>query len=60
MKFTLHKSATATNQKFWWVLKSANNETLCQSEMYATKASAQHSLNLVKGGAGGATVLDLT
>jgi uncharacterized protein YegP (UPF0339 family) len=47
-------------QPYWWRLIGDNNETLCRSENYGTKASAQAGVNAVKRVATSAPVRDLT
>ncbi len=50
----------ATGGGYFWRLKAANGETLCHSEVYQTKQSAQHGINVVKLIAPTAPVRDLT
>ncbi len=46
--------------EYWWVAKGGNHETICVSETYTSKASAKHSIRVIKDGAAGATVYDET
>ena len=45
---------------FWWRLVAANGEVLCASEIYVRKAACLHAIGLMKAGAQGARVADLT
>ena len=46
--------------QFFWRLRAANGETLCHSETYSTKASAQNGIAAVKRIAPQAPVYDRT
>jgi|TARA_R110000787_G_scaffold230858_4_gene338333 uncharacterized protein YegP (UPF0339 family) len=50
----------ATSGGFFWRLKAANGETLCHSEVYTAKQSAQNGIAAVKQVAPGAPVYDRT
>ena len=59
LKFKLHKTRAA--QPYHWTLNSvANGQVICSSENYASKHSALHSIDLVRGNAGDAETEDLT
>jgi uncharacterized protein len=45
---------------FFWTLQGGNNETLCHSEVYASKAGAQNGINAAKRVAPAARVVDRT
>jgi len=48
-------------QPFYFEIQAAGNyETLATSETYVEKADAQHAIDLIMNGAGGATVVDAT
>ena len=55
--FEIHRSS---NGQYFWTLKSTNNETLCHSETYTTKASAQDGIAAVKRIAPNAPTYDRT
>ena len=58
MRFTIRRS---TSQQYYFTISAAgNHEVLATSETYVSKTSAQHAINLIKGGASGAQVVDLT
>lgn len=58
MRFTIRRS---TNWQYYFTISAAgNHEVLATSETYTSKASAQHAISLIKGGANGAQVVDLT
>lgn len=57
-RFEIHKGSG--NQRYWWTLLGNNNETLCTSETYSSKASARNGIDAVKRVAGTAPVTDLT
>jgi hypothetical protein len=48
----------ATNNQYYWVFQGNNNEIICTSETYASKASATNSIQVVKAQAPGAAVND--
>ena len=50
----------ATSGGYFWRLKGTNGETLCHSEVYMTKQSAQNGIDAVKRVAPTAPTLDLT
>jgi uncharacterized protein YegP (UPF0339 family) len=58
MRFKLQKSADPQQPYYFEVQASGNYETLATSETYVDKADAQHAIDLIKAGAGGATVVD--
>ena len=45
---------------YFWRLKASNGETLCHSEVYTSKQSAQNGITAVKQVAPGAPVYDRT
>jgi hypothetical protein len=51
---------TGNDGQFYWRFKGANGETVCHSEGYTTKQSAQVGINSVKNGAVSAEIVDLT
>jgi uncharacterized protein YegP (UPF0339 family) len=57
MRFVIRKSA---NSQYYFTISAGNYEVLATSETYVSKASAQHAINVIRGGAGGAQVIDLT
>jgi uncharacterized protein len=57
-RFELFKSPSNANH--YWRFKAPNNEIVAQSEGYATKAGAQHAVNVIKSQAANAGVVDLT
>jgi uncharacterized protein len=56
-KFVLTKS---NSDKYYFVLKAGNGETIAQSEMYNSKAAAKNAIASVKKTASSATVDDQT
>jgi uncharacterized protein YegP (UPF0339 family) len=59
--FQINKNKNSYTQPYWWVIKSSgNHQTLATSEMYARKQEAISAINLVKVGAGAATIYDNT
>lgn len=58
--YVLNKSGTALNQKYFFVLKASNGETIATSEMYASKQGAINGINSVKANAQTADVRDNT
>ena len=60
MRFKLQRS-NDPQQPFYFEIQAAGNyETLATSETYVEKADAQHAIDLIRNGAGGATVVDAT
>lgn len=45
---------------YFWTLQGGNNETLCHSEVYTTKAAAQNGIDAAKRVASTARVVDRT
>lgn len=60
MRFKLQPSDDAQQPFYFEIQASGNFETLATSETYASKADAEHAIDLIKGGAGGADVVDET
>jgi len=56
-KFEVFKTI---NHGYAWRLRAANGQILCHSEVYTTKAAAQHGVNVVMQVASLAFVNDLT
>jgi uncharacterized protein YegP (UPF0339 family) len=56
-KFVLTKS---NSDKYYFVLKAANGDTIAQSEMYDSKAAAKNGIASVKKNAAGAAIDDQT
>ena len=46
--YVLNKSGTALNQKYYFVLKASNGETIATSEMYSTKQGASNGIRSVQ------------
>ncbi len=57
MKFKIYRS---TDGQYYFTATGGNNEVIVTSETYVRKSSAQHAINVIKGNAAGATVVDLT
>lgn len=58
MYFVIRK---ATNNQFYFVLKSANNEVVATSETYVSKQSAEKTISSIENGLSSDTlVLDMT
>jgi len=48
-KFVIKKAVSGDGRNYyWWRFIGNNNEIICNSESYWQKASAEHSLSLVK------------
>lgn len=60
MYFDIHRSDTTYSQQYWWVAKGNNNETLCHSEMLASKQACINAIRVIKNDADIATVYDET
>ena len=60
MRFKLQRSNDAEQPYYFEIQAAGNDETLATSETYVSKADAQHAIDLVKSGAAGATVVDVT
>ena len=45
---------------YFWTLQGGNNETLCHSEVYVSKAGAQNGIDAAKRVAPAARVVDRT
>ncbi|HHF8231928.1 MULTISPECIES: YegP family protein [Klebsiella/Raoultella group] len=59
--FELKKSGTTLlTQKYYFVLKASNGETIAQSEMYSSKQAALNGIQSVKNNAPTAPVRDNT
>lgn len=59
--FELKKSGTTLlTQKYYFVLKASNGETIAQSEMYSSKQAALSGIQSVKTNAPNAPVRDNT
>lgn len=60
MRFKLQPSDD-TQQPFYFEIQASGNfETLATSETYASKAAAEHAIDLIKAGAASADVVDET
>lgn len=57
MTFFIRKSA---DNQYYWYLRSDNNEIVCTSETYTTKAAAEKTCESVKAKAKDASIIDLT
>ena len=60
MFFDIEKTKTGYPQKYWWVAKGGNGETLCHSEMLSSKRACIDAIRTVKDGASYANVYDET
>lgn len=60
MRFKLQRSKSTTQGFYFEIQAAGNYETLATSETYVSKADAQHAIDLIKSGAGAATVADET
>ncbi|MDE1186167.1 MAG: YegP family protein [Pantoea sp.] len=59
--YILKKSTkTVQNQKYYFVLKASNGETIATSEMYSTKQAAQNGIRSVQQNGSSADVRDQT
>lgn len=54
------KVMKAKNGQFYFTLNADNHEAVAQSEMYVKKQSALHAIEVIKSGAGSATVKDVS
>jgi uncharacterized protein YegP (UPF0339 family) len=57
-RFELFKSNA--NSNYYFNFRAPNNEIMCQSEGYTTKASAQSAINVIKREAAAAPIDDKT
>ncbi len=57
MRFVIRKSS---NYQYYFTITGGNNEVIVTSETYVSKSSAQRAINVIKGNAAGATVVDLS
>lgn len=57
MRFVIAKSSDG---QFYWYLRGANGEIMCQSETMKAKQSCQTAIASVKASAGTAQVIDIT
>lgn len=57
MRFVIRR---ASNLQYCFTITGGNNEVIVTSETYVSKSSAQHAINVIKGNASGATVVDLS
>jgi len=48
------------NGQYYWRFVASNNETMCHSEGYITKQSAEHAVSVMKSNAAIAGYYDLT
>lgn len=60
MWFDIYKTTSGYPQKYWWVAKADNHETLCHSEMLSSKRACINAIRVLKDGAASATVYDET
>jgi uncharacterized protein YegP (UPF0339 family) len=60
MYFDVYKTTSGYPQRYWWVAKGGNHETLCQSEMLSSKQACINAIGVLKRGAAGAPVYDET
>ena len=57
MSFVIRRSS---NRQYYFTITGGNNEVIVTSETYVSKSSAQHAINVIRGNAAGAQVVDLT
>lgn len=57
MTFRIYR---ATNGQYYFTITGGNNEKMATSETYVSKSSAQHTINVIKGNAASAQVIDLS
>jgi uncharacterized protein len=55
MRFVIRR---ASNSQYYFTAEGGNYEKMATSETYASKASAQHAINVIKREAAAATVVD--
>lgn len=60
VRFKLQRSNDPKQPYYFEIQAAGNYETLATSETYVSKADAQHAIDLIKSGAAGATVVDVT
>jgi uncharacterized protein YegP (UPF0339 family) len=60
VRFKLQRSNDPKQPFYFEIQASGNYETLATSETYVQKADAQHTIDLIRQGAPGATVVDAT
>ena len=58
-KFEVFKGASAVKDEWFWHLKAANGEIVCQSEGYVSKQNALDTIHAVKKWASSAWVVEL-
>ncbi len=58
--YVLSKSDTASSQKYWFVLKASNGETIATSEMYSSKQAAENGIRSVQQNGTSTTIHDET
>lgn len=58
VKFQINKSGRSG--QYWFAIKASNGQTLAHSEQYTSKQGAQNAISVIRSGAAGATVEDLT
>ncbi|KTR99283.1 YegP family protein [Pantoea dispersa] len=58
--YVLRKSDTASSQKYWFVLKASNGETIATSEMYSSKQAAENGIRSVQQNGTSTTIHDET
>lgn len=60
MYYVIYRNSNA-RQPYWWVINSdGNHETLCSSEMLASKQACVNAIGIVSREAGGALYYDRT
>jgi len=58
--YVLRKSDTASSQKYWFVLKASNGETIATSEMYSSKQAAENGIRSGQQNGAATTIHDET
>lgn len=54
------KIMNSSNGQFYFTINADNHEALCHSETYVQKQSALHAIDIIKGDAASAKVVDNT
>jgi hypothetical protein len=48
------------DKQYYWVFVASNGEDICTTEMYTTKQSAKHSIDLIQKEARDAGIIDVS
>ncbi|MDQ7911477.1 hypothetical protein RB614_44030 [Phytohabitans sp. ZYX-F-186] len=60
VRYEIRRSSSSSQPYYCRAVSTGNNAVLMTSETYRAKADAVNVANIMKGGSGGATVVDLT